>query len=46
MAAFCREYESKIEEYDGIDLMILGTGVQGQIGFNEPARTPIPAPGW
>ena len=36
VAAFCREYESKIEEYDGIDLMILGTGVQGQIGFNEP----------
>ena len=28
VAAFCREYESKIEEYDGIDLMILGTGVQ------------------
>ena len=39
VAAFCREYESKIEEYDGIDLMILGTGVQGQIGFNEPGSS-------
>lgn len=34
--AFCLDYEALIEEYDGIDLMILGTGVQGQIGFNEP----------
>lgn len=33
---FCRDYEAKIEDYDGIDLMILGTGVQGQLGFNEP----------
>ena len=34
--AFCHNYESLIEQNDGIDLMILGTGVQGQIGFNEP----------
>lgn len=33
---FCRNYEALIEDYDGIDLMILGTGVQGQLGFNEP----------
>ena len=33
---FCRDYEALIEQYDGIDLMVLGTGVQGQIGFNEP----------
>ncbi|MFR5871871.1 MAG: 6-phosphogluconolactonase, partial [Alistipes sp.] len=33
---FCRDYEALIEQYDGIDLMVLGTGVQGQIGCNEP----------
>ena len=36
VAAFCRDYEAKIEEYGGIDLLFLGTGVQGQLGFNEP----------
>ena len=36
VAAFCREYEAKIEEYGGLDLLFLGTGVQGQLGFNEP----------
>lgn len=36
VAAFCHAYEAKIEEYEGIDLLILGTGVQGQLGFNEP----------
>ena len=36
VAAFCKEYESLIEQYDGLDLLILGTGVQGQLGFNEP----------
>ncbi len=36
VTAFCKEYESLIEQYDGLDLLILGTGVQGQIGFNEP----------
>ena len=35
-AAFCRDYEAKIEEYGGLDLLFLGTGVQGQLGFNEP----------
>ena len=33
---FCRAYENKIKEYGGIDLMLLGTGTQGQLGFNEP----------
>ncbi|MDL2320320.1 6-phosphogluconolactonase [Alistipes sp. OttesenSCG-928-B03] len=33
---FCRDYERKIEEYGGIDLMLLGTGSVGQLGFNEP----------
>lgn len=36
VAAFCRDYEAKIEEYGGLDLLSLGTGVQGQLGFNEP----------
>ncbi len=36
VGAFCKEYESLIEQYDGLDLLILGTGVQGQLGFNEP----------
>lgn len=36
VAAFCRDYEAKIEEYGGLDLLFLGTGGQGQLGFNEP----------
>lgn len=36
VAAFCRDYEAKIEEYGGLDLLFLSTGVQGQLGFNEP----------
>src|SRR5207237_3798168 len=32
----CLEYERKIEEAGGIDLQILGIGVNGHIGFNEP----------
>jgi glucosamine-6-phosphate deaminase len=32
----CAEYERKIDEAGGIDLQILGIGVNGHIGFNEP----------
>ena len=32
----CADYERKIEEAGGIDLQILGIGVNGHIGFNEP----------
>ncbi len=32
----CIDYEKKIEEAGGIDLQILGIGVNGHIGFNEP----------
>lgn len=32
----CREYEQKIREAGGIDLQILGIGINGHIGFNEP----------
>lgn len=33
----CLKYEKKIEKAGGIDLMILGIGNNGHIGFNEPA---------
>jgi glucosamine-6-phosphate deaminase len=33
----CRRYERAIERAGGIDLMILGLGTNGHIGFNEPA---------
>lgn len=32
----CEEYEQKIKESGGIDLMFLGLGVNGHIAFNEP----------
>ena len=33
-----RRYEAAIEDAGGIDLLILGIGTNGHIGFNEPAR--------
>lgn len=35
----CIEYEKKIEEAGGLDLQILGIGVNGHIGFNEPGSS-------
>jgi len=32
----CRHYEQEIEDIGGIDLMFLGLGRNGHIGFNEP----------
>ena len=32
----CINYDRKIKEADGMDLQILGIGVNGHIGFNEP----------
>ncbi len=32
----CREYEDKILASGGIDLQVLGIGMNGHIGFNEP----------
>ena len=32
----CRSYEAKIAAAGGIDLQILGIGINGHIGFNEP----------
>jgi glucosamine-6-phosphate deaminase len=37
--AECDRYERAITAAGGIDLMILGIGVNGHIGFNEPAES-------
>ena len=34
--AYCREFELEIERAGGIDLLLLGIGGNGHIGFNEP----------
>jgi glucosamine-6-phosphate deaminase len=34
--AQCREYEQEIERAGGIDILLLGIGGNGHIGFNEP----------
>ncbi|MCR4427062.1 MAG: glucosamine-6-phosphate deaminase [Firmicutes bacterium] len=36
----CRRYESLIKDTGGIDLQVLGIGVNGHIGFNEPGSPP------
>jgi glucosamine-6-phosphate deaminase len=36
---YCLRYEQKIRRYGGIDLMLLGIGRTGHIGFNEPGST-------
>jgi glucosamine-6-phosphate deaminase len=38
VARECRRYERAIDRAGGIDLQILGLGMNGHIGFNEPAR--------
>ncbi|KOR27063.1 glucosamine-6-phosphate deaminase [Clostridium sp. L74] len=35
----CEEYESSIVKAGGIDLQVLGIGVNGHIGFNEPGES-------
>jgi glucosamine-6-phosphate deaminase len=35
----CRRYEEAIADAGGLDLQLLGIGVNGHIGFNEPADT-------
>ncbi len=32
----CSEYDNRIESFGGIDLQLLGIGLDGHIGFNEP----------
>ena len=36
---YCAEYEASLEEAGGIDLQILGIGLNGHIGFNEPGSS-------
>ncbi len=36
LAKECLEYEALIKRFGGIDLQLLGIGVAGHIGFNEP----------
>ncbi|MBK5261777.1 MAG: 6-phosphogluconolactonase [Peptostreptococcaceae bacterium] len=33
---FCQDYEKKIKSLGGIDIQLLGIGLAGHIGFNEP----------
>jgi glucosamine-6-phosphate deaminase len=35
----CQEYEKELEKVGGIDLQILGIGLNGHIGFNEPGSS-------
>ncbi len=35
----CSDYEQKIRDAGGLDLQILGIGVNGHIGFNEPGSS-------
>lgn len=37
--AACAEYEAAITRVGGIDVQILGIGVEGHIGFNEPTSS-------
>lgn len=36
LPAYCAAYEDRIKAAGGLDLQILGLGVNGHIGFNEP----------
>lgn len=36
---FCQSYEERIAALGGLDLQILGIGLTGHIGFNEPGST-------
>ena len=37
--AECKRYDALIESLGGIDIQLLGIGVNGHIGFNEPSDT-------
>ncbi len=41
LARECARYERAIRRAGGIDIQILGLGLNGHIGFNEPARSLI-----
>mgnify|MGYP002767889047 FL=1 len=42
-AAECAEYDARIKRLGGIDLQLLGIGVDGHIGFNEPGDSFVAA---
>ena len=35
-----REHERRIEAFDGLDVLVLGLGQNGHLGFNEPGSAP------
>ena len=37
LASECAEYDARIDRLGGIDLQLLGIGLDGHIGFNEPS---------
>ena len=37
LAKECAEYDARIKRLGGIDLQLLGIGIDGHIGFNEPS---------
>lgn len=39
LAAECKAYDKRIADLGGIDLQLLGIGLDGHIGFNEPDAT-------
>lgn len=39
IAPFCDTYEKRIASLGGLDLQLLGIGLTGHIGFNEPGST-------
>jgi glucosamine-6-phosphate deaminase len=39
VVAACRAYEKALEGAGGVDLQLLGIGVDGRIGFNEPGSS-------
>jgi glucosamine-6-phosphate deaminase len=43
LEAECRRYERQIARAGGIDLLVLGLGANGHIGFNEPADVLVAA---
>ncbi len=36
---YCSEYETELDKTGGIDLQVLGIGLNGHIGFNEPGSS-------
>jgi glucosamine-6-phosphate deaminase len=38
--SYCLEYDNKIQSLGGLDILVLGIGRSGHIGFNEPGSLP------